>query len=106
MSAPLIRLGAAGVLAAALVVCPSVTGQVRPDQQPDNQETDEGPPPVPDQEKAPRAGALQAGVEVQARGPVHEAYAQPNGSDPRPGPVVNKQPPDPVPETPPDQKPE
>jgi hypothetical protein len=46
------------------------------------------------------------GAEVQARGPVHEAFAQPTGVPPVPGPVVAKQPPDPVEELPPDQKPE
>jgi hypothetical protein len=45
-------------------------------------------------------------VQVQARGPVHEAYAEPVDSRPQPSPVVPKQPPDPIPESPPDQKPE
>ena len=45
------------------------------------------------------------GVDVQARGPVHEAYAEPADVRPEPGPVVPQQPPDPVAEMPPDQKP-
>src|SRR6266545_2128912 len=55
--------------------------------------TEEAPPP-PD------------GVEVLARGPVHEAFAEPLDFRPQPGHVVKKQPPEPVDEMPPDQKPE
>jgi hypothetical protein len=58
---------------------------------------DQPPPPPP--------GATE-GVDVQARGPVHEAYAEPTDARPEPTPLVTKQPPDPVPEVPPDQKPE
>jgi WXXGXW repeat (2 copies) len=54
------------------------------------------------QEVAPQP----AGMEVQARGPVHEAFAQPLNTQPEQGPVVPKAPPDPIPELPPDQKPE
>lgn len=54
------------------------------------------PPPSPDQ---------QAGVEVLAHGPVHEAFAQPMNVQPVPGPVAPKQPPDLVEEISPDQKP-
>jgi YXWGXW repeat-containing protein len=46
------------------------------------------------------------GVDVQARGPVHEAYAEPTEVRPEPGPVIPQQPPDPVAEQPPDEKPE
>jgi len=46
-----------------------------------------------------------AGITVEARGPVHEAYAQPVTATPQPGLIVNKQPPDPIPEEPPEQKP-
>jgi hypothetical protein len=48
----------------------------------------------------------QEGVQVQGRGPVHEAYAEPSLAQPAAPPVVPKQPPDPVEEVPPDQKPE
>ncbi len=51
------------------------------------------PPPVPQ------------GVEVQARGPVHEAFASLTG-DPVPTKPVTKQPPAPLAEMPPDEKPE
>lgn len=58
-----------------------------------------------------RAGAQEPpapdGVEVQARGPVHEAFAQPpDDGQPRPGPVVPKEPPAPVEELPPEQRPQ
>ncbi|HZY89486.1 MAG TPA: hypothetical protein VFE78_31985, partial [Gemmataceae bacterium] len=55
------------------------------------------PPPPP--------GATE-GVDVQARGPVHEAYAEPTDARPEPTPLVAKQPPAPVPEVPPDQRPD
>ena len=44
-------------------------------------------------------------VQVLTRGPVHEAFALPVVHDPRPGLTVPKQPPAPVEEMPPDQKP-
>src|ERR1019366_1146507 len=46
------------------------------------------------------------GVEVLTRGPMHEAYAAPESLDPKPSPIVPKTPPEPVPELPPDQKPD
>jgi hypothetical protein len=46
------------------------------------------------------------GVTVLARGPVHEAFAQPSARNPEPTPVIPKRPPDPIPEEPPDQKPQ
>ena len=45
-------------------------------------------------------------VEVQTRGPIHEAFAQPVARDPEQTPLVRKKPPQPVPELPPDVKPE
>lgn len=45
-------------------------------------------------------------VEVLARGPVHEAYAEPSEREPKPTPVIAKEPPKPIEELPPDQKPE
>src|SRR5262249_46589503 len=50
--------------------------------------------------------SIPQGVEVLTRGPVHEAFAEPADSTPRPQPIVPKQPPDPIEEVPPDQKPE
>ena len=46
------------------------------------------------------------GVQIMARGPVHEAFAQPLNQDPTPGVVVAKKPPPPVDEIPPASKPE
>jgi hypothetical protein len=45
-------------------------------------------------------------VEVLARGPVHEAYAEPSEREPTATPVIAKAPPKPIEELPPDQKPE
>jgi len=47
---------------------------------------------------------LPAGLEVQARGPVHEAFADPD-TPPSAAPVVPRQPPVPIEELPPDEKP-
>ena len=44
-------------------------------------------------------------MQVLTRGPVHEAFALPVVNDPKPGLTVAKQPPAPVEEEPPDQKP-
>src|SRR5579864_3555939 len=46
------------------------------------------------------------GVEVQTRGPIHEAFAEPVDSQPAPTHVINRQPPAPIEEQPPDQRPE
>ena len=54
----------------------------------------------------PKADTPPEGVEVLTRGPMHEAYASPQSLDPKPSPIVPKQPPEPVSELPPDQKPE
>src|SRR5437762_1669587 len=65
------------------------------------------PPPAPTPvETQPPAAGDDAGIEVQARGPVHEAFAAPVVFDPKPGFVVPKEPPAPIPEVPPDQKPQ
>jgi hypothetical protein len=45
------------------------------------------------------------GVDVLARGPVHEAYAEPISGDPAQGAIIAKAPPAPIEELPPDQKP-
>src|SRR5262249_14998235 len=49
-------------------------------------------------------GKLLAGAEVQARGPVHEAFAEP-ATPPSAAPILPKQPPAPIKEVPPEQKP-
>jgi hypothetical protein len=58
------------------------------------------PPPLP------VPPPLQEGVEVQARGPVHEAYAQPTAPRPDPSAIILQHPPNPIEELPPDQKPQ
>jgi hypothetical protein len=55
-----------------------------------------------DQQTAPQDN----GVEVLARGPVHEAFAEPTTAQPTPSPIVPRQPPAAIDELPPDQKPE
>jgi hypothetical protein len=52
------------------------------------------------------ASGDQEGVQVEARGPVHEAFAEPTIRGPRATPIVPKEPPAPIDELPPDQKPE
>lgn len=49
--------------------------------------------------------AVEEGVEVLTRGPVHEAFAGTITFDPEPGVVVKKPAPEPIEELPPDQKP-
>ncbi len=55
--------------------------------------------------RADAAPNAQPGVEAQARGPLHEAFAQPVDDQPRPGPLAPKEPPPLIDEIPPDQKP-
>ena len=52
------------------------------------------------------AYAVADDVEVLARGPIHEAYAEPSEREPAPTPVIPKEPPKAIEELPPDQKPE
>jgi hypothetical protein len=59
----------------------------------------------PPQNAAEALPAAPQGVEVLARGPVHEAFATPT-ADPVPTKPVPKRPPKPLEEMPPDQKPE
>ena len=73
------------ILGGGLLVLPSLRGQ---DAAPDD-----APPPVP------------KGVEVLARGPVHEAFATLT-AEPQPTKAVAKKPPKPLQEMPPDEKPE
>src|SRR4029077_8213631 len=47
----------------------------------------------------------EKGIEVLARGPIHEAFTQAALTKPEPGPVVPKKPPDPIKEVPPEVKP-
>src|SRR5262249_9013045 len=50
--------------------------------------------------------AFAADVEILARGPVHEGYAEPAEREPTATPMVPKEPPKPIEELPPDQKPQ
>jgi hypothetical protein len=54
----------------------------------------------------PSRATDQIGLDVQSRGPVHEAFAQLTPTNPDAAPLVPKQPPPPVPELPPEQKPD
>ena len=64
------------------------------------------PPAAGDAQPDPNAPlALPEGVEVLAKGPVHEAFATTTEA-PVASPIVAKQPPEPIEELPPDQKPE
>jgi hypothetical protein len=63
------------------------------------------PPDFADSKIAP-ASNENDDITVDTRGLVHEAFAAPVNSSPRPGPVVDKNPPQPIKELPPDQKPE
>src|SRR5262249_14560339 len=58
------------------------------------------------QETPPAGEKAPEGVEVLAQGPVHEGFAETATAKPVPSPVVAKQPPEPIEEMPPDQKPE
>jgi hypothetical protein len=66
--------------------------------------------PAQSQPNGPSQGGDAAqqpeGVEVLAHGPVHEAYAEPANVQTKATPVVAKQPPEPIEEMPPDQKPD
>jgi hypothetical protein len=74
---------------------------------------DPPPAPAPVADGAdPQATQVPAGdpadpqaPQVLTRGPIHEAFAAPVVHDPASGPVIPKQPPDPIQEMPPDQKP-
>src|SRR2546423_15703194 len=111
------RVGAVTLLAGLLTPWPQARAQDQPlPPSVAPQPNDFGPPPpVPDDVPPPPPGeglqptgpinrpgdvppppATEDGVEVQARGPVHEAYAAPSQATPVPGPVVSKQPPEPV----------
>jgi hypothetical protein len=60
---------------------------------------------LPDRATAQRNANQPDGVEVLTHGPVHESYAKPSDPQPRPKPVVPRQPPEPIPEVPPDYRP-
>ncbi len=95
--------GLIGFLAALLTVLPAAPAQ-QPGVPPfDRTAAPDEPPPVPE---ANRPAPADSQPQVLTRGPIHEAYAQPSGSGPRPGPIAPREPPKPLAEVPPDQKPE
>src|SRR5262245_19062486 len=59
------------------------------------------PPAVPGADDAPPAKQ----PEILGRGPIHQGFAQPGTTTPRPSPVVPKAPPAPIQEVPPEQRP-
>ncbi len=70
------------------------------------------PTPIPDTPAAQGGAADPApdqtdaqGGQVMTRGPIHEAFAAPVVHDPKASPPIEKQPPAPIQEEPPDQKP-
>ena len=64
------------------------------------------PPPPPNQAGVDQPPGQQDGMEVLARGPIHEAFAEPVQGVPLAGPVIVKAPPPPVEEIPPEQAPQ
>jgi hypothetical protein len=78
---------------------PQNPGQGQPQSMPQN------PTPPSDASSPEAAAANDPNTEVQTKGAMHEAFAQPVVFNPTPSAVVPKQPPDPVEEMPPEQKP-
>jgi hypothetical protein len=68
--------------------------------------TAQQPEQSPGDGKPQPAAAAQEGVEFLARGPIHEAYAKPTVRGPASSEIVAKEPPKPIDELAPDQKPE
>ena len=62
-------------------------------------------PPLQPPQPVQIAGEVPQGVEVLTRGPVHDAFAAPT-TEPKATPVVGKQPPAPLDELPPEERPE
>lgn len=61
---------------------------------------------LPDNNQAANQAGEQEGIEYLTRGPVHEAFAEQYNTDPTPGVVIDKQPPEPIDEIPPEYMPE
>jgi len=80
-------------------------GPALPAAQPQYQQTYAPPPAQPLPQGAAAQPADAADVEVLARGPVHEAFAEPVAANPAPGITVNTAPPAAVPEMPPADRP-
>ncbi|WP_171189662.1 YXWGXW repeat-containing protein, partial [Alienimonas chondri] len=63
------------------------------------------PPGSSTSDQSDRAGA-EASAEILTRGPLHEAFARPYAEQPEPGLLVQQEPPEPIDELPPEQRPE
>ncbi|HEY1187295.1 MAG TPA: hypothetical protein VGE74_06535, partial [Gemmata sp.] len=99
-------LGVFGSLLVALAVINTAPAQEPiPLRPPGAQPPEPIPLPLPGQPAQPAQGAQGDGIEVLAKGPVHEAFAT-TAEAPAATPIVAKQPPAPIEELPPDQKPE
>lgn len=89
------------LLLIALMVWPAVAQT--PEVPPFDRDARPGdPPPVPGLD----GNSGRPEPEILGRGPLHEGYAQPSDQTPRPTPVVPKEPPPPIREVPPEEKPE
>ncbi len=101
MSSHLRPVGVVGLVLVGLLTWQQPVSAQQPDRYgplPPPQRADKAQPSNP-------ADVPEPGIEVQGRGPIHEAYAQPHGKA-KPGPTITKEPPAPIPEEPPDRKPE
>lgn len=76
---------------------------IRPDQRPDI-----GSPATRTDLESTAAIDTESeeGVDYLTRGPLHEAFADPFAMDPKPNPVVNGEPPEPINEIPPEYQPQ
>src|SRR6516164_9447334 len=61
------------------------------------------PKAIEAQPMADETSLKEQGIEVLDRGPVHEAFAQPNVKNPEPSPIIHKEPPKAIEELPPEQ---
>src|SRR5439155_18588494 len=92
----------AATIVSALLSVPAALAQRDPPPLPPGLKP--GTPPAPADQGRRDPPPLPAGLEVQARGPVHEAFAEP-GTSPVASPVVPRRPPAPIEELHPDEKP-
>jgi hypothetical protein len=94
---------AAAFLAVFGVASTALAQQPAPPQLPPPEPQKIDPPGVPN---LPAPQPMQAGVKVADKGPIHEAYAQPGAEVRGQNMTAPKAPPPPVPEVPPETKPE
>jgi hypothetical protein len=101
------RSWAVALAVAALLTCrPALRAQAPGEPPPVPTENEINPPPPAPPRPGEPPPALEGDVVPQQRGPVHEAFAVPADKAPVAGPAVPRQPPAPVPEVPPEQRPE